>query len=858
MAEPLRAFRADPYSYDEAHALTEALGVSLPVAITLVRRGYRTPDEARRFLSADEEYGPDEFNGLAAAADTALAAAEAGARITVHGDFDVDGVCSTAILVGTLRRLGADCDWLIPDRLADGYGLSTANVERLAERGTELLITVDCGITSVAEVAAARELGMEVIVTDHHQPGDELPDCLILHPAVSEYPCPDLCGTGVAWKLACALSAMAGQPEAALADIDLVALATVADIVSLTGENRTLVRRGIDRIRRAPRPGLRALIEAAGCEPSQIDEGDLSFRLAPRINAAGRLYRADAGVELFLTEDPDRAAVIAQELDRANHERRATEQEVEWAAEAAIKELSDELRDGPALVVAGRDWHPGVVGIVASKLAERYWKPTVLISLNEDGSGRGSGRSIPGFDLLAAMRAGVDHLSRFGGHRAAAGLELKPGALDAFRSAFTQHTAEVFADNPPQRTERVDAVIGGAGLGLGLAEELEQLRPFGAGNPGIRLLVPSARVRDVGTMGEGRHSRFSLHSGSHRARAVAFGRSSLGTTEEDQVDAAVRLEVNRFNGSIEPRVVLRDLYPLTPREEGDDKLRHTCAHDEADWWARLDRALAGEPAAGAPAASSPTGAGAPTATAGTARRRVPHAGSPTSVLAELVSTGEGVLAVCADASRRAELALGAAGLARFGAPAARVACGRCSTEAIEPTGECDVVLSDYAALALMPGGAAGFCHVVQVDPPASAVEAGLVDAAWGERGGYLHPAWGRAERDFALLVAGDQFDVRPHMAGIYRALRAGGPLEGEILRAALMGENDHRRSPELAARCLRVLAETGLLDRPLESGVRAIGAVSSERTELDRSATYRACRTRHEEARSYLESHAQP
>ena len=851
MAEPLRAFRADPYSYDEAHALTEALGVSEPVAITLVRRGYRTPDEARRFLSADEEYSPDEFAGMAEVADTVLAAAEAGARVTVHGDFDVDGVCSTAILVGTLRRLGAECDWLIPDRMADGYGLSTANVERLAERGTELLITVDCGITSVAEVAAARELGMEVIVTDHHQPGDELPDCLILHPVVSNYPCPDLCGTGVAWKLACALSAMAGQADAALADLDLVALATVADIVSLTGENRTLVRRGIDRIRRAPRPGLRALIEAASCEPSRIDEGDLSFRLAPRINAAGRLYRADAGVELFLTEDPERATAIAAELDRANHERRATEQEVEWAAEAAIKELPDDLREAPALVVAGPDWHPGVVGIVASKLAERHFKPTVVISLNEDGSGRGSGRSIPGFDLLAAMRAGEEHLARFGGHRAAAGLELKPGALDAFRRAFADHAGEVFATDPPQRTERVDVVIGGAGLGLGLAEELEQLKPFGAGNPGIRLLVPSARVRNVATMGEGRHSRFSLHSGSHQAKAVAFGRSSIGATEEDTVDAAVRLEVNHFNGSIEPRVVLRDLYPLGARDEAGDKLRHVCEHADADWWARLDGVLEEEPASAAPAR-----------TAGSVRRTVPHTGSPTSVLAELVSTGEGVLAVCADASRRAELALGAAGLTRFGAPAARVACGRCSMNAIaaalEPSGECDVVLTDYAALALVPGGASGFCHVVQIDPPGSPEQARLVEPAWSERGGYLHPAWGRAERDFALLVAGDQFDLRPHMAGIYRALRAGGPLEGGTLRAALEGDGDHPRSPELAGRCLRVLAEAGLLDRPLESGVRAIGAVSSEKTELERSATYRACRTRHEEARSYLESHAQP
>jgi hypothetical protein len=317
------------------------------------------------------------------------------------------------------------------------------------------------------------------------------------------------------------------------------------------------------------------------------------------------------------------------------------------------------------------------------------------------------------------------------------------------------------------------------------------------------------------------------------------------------VDAAVRLEVNHFNGSIEPRVVLRDLYPLGSRGEADDKLRHVCTHPDADWWARLDRTLGDEPTAAIPAG-----------TANATRRRIPHSGSPASVLAELVSTGEGVLAVCADASRRSELALGAAGLARFGAPAARVVCGRCSTDeiaaALKPSGECDVVLADYAALALVPGGASGFCHVVQVDPPRSPDEARLVEAPWAERGGYLHPAWGRAERDFALLAAGGQFDLRPHLAGIYRALRGGGPLAGDALRAALQGDGDHARSPELAGRCLRVLFETDLLDRPLTPGVRAIGAVSSEKTELERSATYRACRTRHEEARSYLESHAQP
>jgi single-stranded-DNA-specific exonuclease len=297
----------------------------------------------------------------------------------------------------------------------------------LAERGTSLLLTVDCGITSVEEVGHAQQLGMDVIVTDHHQAAEELPDCLVLHPEISNYPFASLCGTAVAWKLACALR---GDAEA---DLDLVALATVADVVPLVGENRALVKQGLAELRRVRRPGLRALIESAKCEPTRLDEGDLAFRLAPRINAAGRLYRADAGVELLLTDDAARAEQIAVELGRANSERRATEREVDNAAETARRELPEQLLAAPALVVAGEGWHPGVVGIVASRLVERHHRPAIVISLNEEGEGRGSGRSISGFDLLAGLEACAEYLEGFGGHRAAAGLTLKAENLDAFR-----------------------------------------------------------------------------------------------------------------------------------------------------------------------------------------------------------------------------------------------------------------------------------------------------------------------------------------------------------------------------------------------------------------------------------------
>jgi single-stranded-DNA-specific exonuclease len=803
MAEIVNAYRADPYDYAEARALADALDLSEPVAITLVRRGYRTPQQARAFLDADESHPPGAFRSMEAVVERVLGAVRAGRRITVHGDFDVDGVCATAIMVGTLRDLGAECDWLIPDRIADGYGLDVANVRRLAERGTSLLVTVDCGITAVEEVALAKELGIEVVVTDHHQPRSALPDCPILHPSIDGYPFADLCGTAVAWKLATALTGGGGG------DLDLVALATVADVVPLVGENRSIVRKGLEEIRRARRPGMRALLEAAACEPTQLDEGDLAFRLAPRINAAGRLYRADAGVELFLTEDESRAAEIAAELSRANGERRATEREVDAAAEAALRELSEELREAPAIVVAGEGWHPGVVGIVAARLAERHHRPAIVISLDGEGGGRGSGRSIPGFDLLAALEACSPHLTSFGGHRAAAGLELPAAAVDGFRQALGAHAAAVLAPEDLVRTVQIDAMIGGAGLGLDLAEELERLGPFGMGNPGVRLLVPSARVEDVTAMGEGRHSRFSLRSGSHRAAGVAFGRSSLGGAAGDPIDAAVRLEVNRWNGSIEPRVVLRELYPRTSKPAPDELA--------AEWWRRfeaeLDRDL-GE--WGLPELE---------AGAGLARTALPTVNSGAAMVAELASSGCGaVLAGVADTERRAPLA-------RDG-----------------------VRLVDSFSLEAEPELARGFEHVVLVDPPACERAADLL-ALPSPAGGYLHLAWGESERRFCLAVLDQHLAGRPALISAFRALREVGDCRGEQLREALAGRGTETRRPEAAARCFRVLRELGLVRGRPDSADGTVGVVSSAETELERSVSFRAYSARYKECLRFLELH---
>jgi single-stranded-DNA-specific exonuclease len=556
---------------------------------------------------------------------------------------------------------------------------------------------------------------------------------------------------------------------------------------------------------------MRALLAAAKCDPSQLDEGDLAFRLGPRINAAGRLYRADAGVELFLTEDDGRAAEIANELGRANSERRATEREVANEAETALRELPENLRDAHGLVVAGEGWHPGVIGIVASRMVEKHHRPVVVISLDGEGGGRGSGRSISGFDLLAGLEACSEHLGQFGGHKAAAGLELEESQLDAFREAFAAHANEVLAPEDLKRTERVDAIVGGASLGLDLAEELRQLAPFGMGNPGVRLLVPSARVRDVRTMGdEGKHARFSLHSGAHRALGVSFGRSSFGVGEDDLVDVAVRLEVNRWNGAVEPRVVLRELYR---RVDGE------ALAEAEDWWARFEEELERDPE-GWPA-THVGGLDAP------ARQVCRSTNAPAAVVGELASCGESVLALCADAGLR---------------------------EAMARKG---VRLTDYAELERTPELAREFVHAVMVDPPASA-QAERLASIPHRSGGYLHRVWGEAEWRFAARLLGEQLPQRPALIAAFRELRDVGEASGEELRQALLGSGAHPRSAESAARCFRVLSELGLVQGSPAGGSGVVGVVSSEGTDLERSAAFRAYGARYQEARRFLEGQRQP
>src|SRR5215218_8944715 len=444
----------EPYDPAVAARLAAELGLSPVTAAILARRGLGDPAEGRRFLAAADRHDPLSMQGLAAARDSILRHVERHSRVVVYGDYDVDGVCSTAMLVRALRGLGADPAWELPSRFGEGYGLSRSAVERLAARGAELLLTVDCGVTAVEEVAAARAAGIEVVVTDHHRPGKELPDCTVVHPALGGYGCPELCASGVGLKLSEALYAGAGlDPGLAGEDLELAALATVCDLVPLWGENRRIVREGLTALARTRKPGLRALMEVAAVDRAAVTEHAVGFRLGPRLNAAGRMQRADAALELLMTEDSSRAAEVARELDLMNRDRREAETRILFEAEAGCVVQAS----AAALVVAGEGWHPGVVGIVASRLVERWHRPCVVIGL-EEGVGRGSGRSIPAYDLHAGLAAGASHLRRFGGHRAAAGLEIQEEEIAGFRQALAAQAGNALCPGDLVPAERVDAV----------------------------------------------------------------------------------------------------------------------------------------------------------------------------------------------------------------------------------------------------------------------------------------------------------------------------------------------------------------------------------------------------------------
>jgi len=559
-----------PHDPARIAALERIAGVSSVVAQLLLSRGISDPAAARAFLDPRLTglRNPAELPGASEAARRLFDAARSRRRIIVYGDYDADGMTGAAILVRCLRLVGGDVGYYVPNRLEEGYGLSDEALQKLAGDGARTVVSVDCGIASVDQAQTARRLGLELIVTDHHQIADRLPEAdVLVHPALpgTNYPFAGLCGAGVALKLAWAICQQAAGAERVpermrnflLQAVGLAALGTVADVVPLVDENRVLVRDGLKRLVQFPPLGLAKLMQVTSLDQKRaLTSEDLAFTLAPRLNAAGRLGQAQLGVELLVTDSSDRATALAEYIHELNGSRDSLERSVYLAAHKQAKEQFDPAGDA-ALVLAGHGWHLGVIGIVAGRLAEKYHRPVVLISLDELDvkDGIGSARSVRGFDLYGALAGCSEHLLSYGGHTFAAGLKICPRRIDLFREDFCQWAAEHSAEVSDQPELHVDAEVPLAALSLETVAQMERLAPFGRDNPRPVLCTSCVQLSEppkpLGT--GGRHLALRLDHHGVRLRALAFGKAEWAESLERQhttgpLRIAYRPVINEFRG----------------------------------------------------------------------------------------------------------------------------------------------------------------------------------------------------------------------------------------------------------------------------------------------------------------------
>lgn len=526
------------------------------------QRGLRTLEEVERYLTkpAAALHDPLSLGNMRPAVELVERKLAADERIVVFGDYDADGVTATALLVEALTQLGAAASTYLPDRFEEGYGLNRAALDEIHQRGASLMITVDCGIRGVGEIAHARELGLDVIITDHHHPGPNLPAAnAILNPrlANANYPFQDLAGVGLAYKLAQAL--FEGRGLATPQDLlELVAIGTVADLAPLHGENRVLVAQGIERLRATQRPGLRALISESGLEPAQMSATHLGFAIGPRLNAAGRMDSAERALKLLLAPDKAVALPLAQELDRLN---RSRQQETRRVVKHARELVTEEGSEGGVIFAAHESFHEGVVGLAAARLMEEFYRPA-LVARMEGEVVRGSARSIPGFHITQALEAFSDLLLDFGGHQAAAGFTLQIDQVAELLAGLNNRATQSFGETEPQRQLHLDAVIGLDQLSEQLLGWFEQLEPVGQGNPPPLLAVMGARVDRMRQVGRDRsHLKISLTDGFRPYDGIAFRMGDRMAALGNKVDVAFHYEWNEFRGVRQPQLNIVDIRP---------------------------------------------------------------------------------------------------------------------------------------------------------------------------------------------------------------------------------------------------------------------------------------------------------
>lgn len=577
-----KVWRFAPHDESLVRQLCRDLSVQPLTAQILVARGYQSAADATAFLDArlNDLHDPELMPGLNEAADRIVAAAQSGRRITIYGDYDVDGVTGTSLLWHCLKLEGASVDYYIPSRLEEGYGLNCDALRQLHSEDPErLVVSVDCGITSVKEAELARELGLELIITDHHEMAAELPQATgLVHPRLpgGEYPFGDLCGAGVAFKLAWGICQRLGDGRKAsprmreflINAVGLAALGTVADVVPLHGENRVIVRFGLERLSQKSTTGLKALMQVAGlADKPALEAEDIAFSLAPRINAAGRLGQARLAVELLTTDNAERAAALADYLDELNNNRKTVERRILRQAKEQVAE-NPEWESAAALVLSHEEWHPGVIGIVASRVAEHFERPVVLVAMNaETGLGQGSGRTFAGFDLHGGLTHCAEFLETFGGHQAAAGLKVKSDRLGEFRNAFAEYVGQNHEVRDSDRELAIDAEVRLADCHRRGVLELDRLGPFGQKNrrpifaaSGVELAEPPRKVgRDERTL------LLQIRQNNTVMKAIAFGRPEWAeeiTASGERFSISFTVGINHYRGFESVELQLRDWRPL--------------------------------------------------------------------------------------------------------------------------------------------------------------------------------------------------------------------------------------------------------------------------------------------------------
>lgn len=558
----LRKWEVRPLDKERAAAFAQTYGVPFFLAMLMNIRGLDDAAHLREFLGEGEPLSdPFLLKDMDKAAARITRAVDNMEKIAVYGDYDADGVTSTAMLYSYLETRGADVIFYIPQREGEGYGMNIGAVEYLKEQGVSLIVTVDNGISSVQEVARANELGIDVVVTDHHRPQEILPDAVAVVDAYrpnDTSPYKHFSGVGIAFKLLMALEDGAGDVEDLLeAYSDLAAIGTIGDIVPLTGENRTLIRAGLERLSQSDRPGVQALLENAGIAGKVLTSTNVAFTLVPRINATGRMGAPERAVRLLISGYEEEAEVLSEEICADNEERRRVEAEIAEAAFADI-EAKGYMKDR-VVVVDGENWHHGVIGIVASRVTERCGKPCMIISRGETEA-KGSGRSIEGFSLFEAICACGDLLIKFGGHPMAAGITLKPENIEAFRKRINQYAAEHFPQMPTQ-TVTLDCKLNPAALSVSMAQSLTQLEPFGNGNPQPVFGLFNMELSNVTPVGGGGHLRLTLEKNGAVITAMRFNTKpeELPYHIGDKIDLAVQLEAREFRGQPSLTVIVRDM-----------------------------------------------------------------------------------------------------------------------------------------------------------------------------------------------------------------------------------------------------------------------------------------------------------